>query len=108
MPGMLNLRDVLELVNDGFDNGALADQQLVREPHQVVFHVASGFGKELDAIGLKESFCQRFGNIASVSEDFTVEVFKQGLYRFAVVSIARCDLDVEQLVEMTPEFRTQG
>ena len=26
MPGMLNLGDVLELVNDGFDNGARAGQ----------------------------------------------------------------------------------
>ena len=26
MPGMLNLGDVLELVNNGFDNGALAGQ----------------------------------------------------------------------------------
>ncbi len=26
MPGMLNLRDVLELVNDGFDNAAPAGQ----------------------------------------------------------------------------------
>jgi hypothetical protein len=26
MPGMLNLGDVLELVNDGFDHGALAGQ----------------------------------------------------------------------------------
>lgn len=25
MPGMLNLRDILELVNDGFDNGTFAN-----------------------------------------------------------------------------------
>jgi hypothetical protein len=31
----------------------------------VVFHVAFGFGKELDATGLKEPFCQCFGDIAS-------------------------------------------
>ena len=97
MPGMLNLGDVLELVKEGFDNGTLASQQLVGEPHQVVFHVASGFGKDLDAIGLKELLCERFGDIAAVSEDLAIEVFKQGFYRFAVVSIARGDLDIEQL-----------
>ncbi len=45
---------------------------IVGEPHQVVFHVAFGFGKELDATGLKEPFCQCFGDIASVSKDLKV------------------------------------
>ena len=51
---MLDLRNILQLVNHRFNDGAFAGQQLVREPHQVVFHVAPGFGKELNTVGLQE------------------------------------------------------
>ena len=63
----------------------------------MVFHVAFGFGKELDATGLKEPFCQCFGDIASVSKDLAIEALKQVFDGLAVVGIARRDLDVEQL-----------
>jgi uncharacterized protein (DUF3820 family) len=46
---MPNLRDVLELVKDCFDHGAFAGRQLVDEPHQMIFHVASGLSQELNA-----------------------------------------------------------
>jgi len=63
----------------------------------VVVHVAFGFGKELDTIGLKELLGDRFGDLAAGNEDLAIKVFEQGCYRFAVVSITRCDLDIEQL-----------
>jgi hypothetical protein len=52
MPGRLNLGDMLELVKDRFDPGPQAGQELVSEPHPIVFPVAFGVG-ELDASGLK-------------------------------------------------------
>jgi hypothetical protein len=52
----------------------------------VVFHVAPGFGKELDATGLKEPFYQCFGDLAPVSKDLAIEAFKQVLDGLAVVS----------------------
>lgn len=97
MPRVLNLGDVLELVNDGFDNGAFAGEQLVGEPHQMVFHVASGLGKELDAIGFKESLCQGLGDIPSVSKHLTIEGFDQVFHGLTVVGIAGSELDVESL-----------
>lgn len=63
----------------------------------MVFHVALGFGKELDAIGLKEALCQGLGDIPSVSKHLAVEGFDQVFHGLAVVSIAGSDLDVEQL-----------
>ena len=39
MTGMLNLRNVLELVNDGLNNRAFAQEKLVGEMHKPVFHV---------------------------------------------------------------------
>ena len=53
MPRMLNLRDVLELVYHGFDDRTFASKQLVIQTHQLVLHVASRFGEELDVEGLE-------------------------------------------------------
>jgi hypothetical protein len=39
MTGMFNLRDILELVNDSLDDRALAQQNLVKNRHELVFHV---------------------------------------------------------------------
>lgn len=48
MTGMLDLGDVLELVDDRFNHGTLASQQLVGEPQQARLHIALGLGKQLD------------------------------------------------------------
>ena len=53
-----NLRDIFELINDRFDNGAFAGQQLIHQAHQMIFHVALEFGQELNAIGLEEALRQ--------------------------------------------------
>jgi len=36
---MLDLRDVLELVNDGLHNGAFTKQDFVHQRHEHIFHV---------------------------------------------------------------------
>lgn len=41
---MLNLGDVLQLVDDRFDNRPLAQQQLVTDQHQRVLHVGFELG----------------------------------------------------------------
>jgi len=63
---MLDLRDVLQLVDDGFDNGALAKQQTVIERHQALFHIALKLGDELNACGFEQLFGQFLGDIAFV------------------------------------------
>lgn len=40
MARMFDSRDVLQLVDDGFDNRALAEQQKVVKGHHSLFHVA--------------------------------------------------------------------
>lgn len=49
MSRMFNLRNVLELVVNGLNNGAFTRQKLVMNTHKHVFHVATRFGKKLDA-----------------------------------------------------------
>jgi hypothetical protein len=65
----------------------------------VVFHVAFGFGKELDATGLKEPFCQCFGDLASVSKDLAIEALKQVLDGLAVVGVERFEVSILLLME---------
>lgn len=46
---MFNLANVLELVVDRSDECSLAQQQLVNELHQAIFHVLFGLGNELES-----------------------------------------------------------
>lgn len=96
MTRMLNLGNVLELVNDGLDYRALAGQQLVTEAHQVILHVAFGFGKEGNAISTEQLVHQALGDVASVGEDFAEEGLQQLHHRLVVINIAWCQPQVEQ------------
>ena len=58
MPGMLNLTDVFELVIDGFDDGSFAQQNLVKQLNEGVFHILSALGNQLKTL-LKEGLKQR-------------------------------------------------
>jgi hypothetical protein len=39
MARMLNLRDIFELIIDGFDDRSFSEQQLILQAHQLVLHV---------------------------------------------------------------------
>lgn len=47
--GVLDLLDVLELIVDDFDDGALAQQQLIHYGHQFVVPVLTNFGDQAQA-----------------------------------------------------------
>ncbi len=42
--GVLDLRNVFELIGDGFDNEAFTQQKPVREQHQLTFHILAQCG----------------------------------------------------------------
>src|SRR5579859_5274248 len=69
MTRMLDLRNVFELVNDGLNNGPFAQQELVRQRHELVFHVFAQSGDELESL-FKEELRERSGNVAAISEQF--------------------------------------
>ena len=48
---VFNLRDVLELINDRLDEGALAEQQPVGEVHESIAHVLAQFGDQVESVG---------------------------------------------------------
>lgn len=76
MARMLNLRNVLQLVDDGFNNGALAQHQTVAQGHQSLFHIAFEFGDDLNACGLQQLFCQFLRDIAFVGKHFAKQLLQ--------------------------------
>ena len=50
MARVLNLRDVLQLVVDGLNNKAFAQQAFIQQGHQLVLHVAPHTGDELNIL----------------------------------------------------------
>jgi len=100
MTRMLNLRDVLQLVDDRFDNGALAEHQTVIERRQSLFHVALEFGDELNACGLEQLFCQLLRDITFVREHFAKQLLQQLWHGRAVISVAGGQDDVEEFASV--------
>ena len=92
---MFNLRDVLELVNHRLHDRTLAGEQLVSQSHQVVLHIAPGFGKELNIKGFEQLLCQLRADVASVGKDFATQAAEQVYDGFAIVCIARCNRDIQ-------------
>lgn len=59
MAGMLDLRDILELIVDRFDNESLTQDDSVNEGHEPVLHIFPHCGDELESSG-HERFKQAF------------------------------------------------
>ena len=80
MARILYLRDVLELVDDRFNDRA-ASQQLVAQAHQFIFHVAPRLGKELDIERFEQLFSQLLRDVAPVSKDLPSERLRRRVFR---------------------------
>ena len=49
-----SLSDVFELIVDGFDDGALAQQELIREQKQPIVHLLAQLGDQAKPLGHQE------------------------------------------------------
>ena len=110
MTRVLNLRNILELVNNRFHNGALAQQEFVGEWHQLITHVALEFGDQLNAKGRQQVLKQRLGDVALIGEHFAEQLPDQLRHRFAVIDIAWREREVEQfaaLIENQMQFEAK-
>src|SRR5205085_6233714 len=85
---MLNLRNILELVNDGLNDGSFAQQQFVREGHKMILHVLAQSGDEMQAL-FKEQLGQGSGNVAAVSKQLPPQSFHHLGNRSPIIDIAR-------------------
>lgn len=103
MAGVLDLRDVLELVDDSFHDGAFAEQQLIDQRHQPVLHVGLEAGNQLKAKGFQQLLKERLGDVASVSEELAEQPLDQTGHRLAVIDVAGGQGQIEQFALVVDE-----
>ena len=69
VPGMLNLRNILELVDDTLNDGAFPQKQLVLLRHQSIFHVLLQSRNELNMEGFQQLLEQRLRDISPIGNE---------------------------------------
>ncbi len=74
MTRMFNLRNILKLVNDGLDDGPFAQQQLIRQMHELVFHVFAQSRDEVESL-FKEQSCEGSRDIAAIPKQLASQMF---------------------------------
>jgi len=97
MTRVLNLRDVLEVVNDGLNEGTLAQEQLVGERHEGVAHILAQVRDEPEALGEEELLSERRGEVALVGKEFAKELMGEARNWSSVVESTRGKTEREQL-----------
>jgi len=103
MTGVLDLTDVLELIDDGLDERAFAQEQLIGEGQRDIAPILAQVLDEAEAL-LKEELLkeellkeellsERRGDVALVAKDLAKDLAKESMdqawNRLAVVEIAR-------------------
>jgi hypothetical protein len=103
MPGVLNLGDILELINDRFDDGALPQQQVFRQRHQAVLHIRTQLGNHANTEGFQQELKEWLGDVAFVAKQFAEQVFDQFRDRLSLTT--KCNLKPKnQPVELLPRW----
>jgi len=100
MARMLNLRNVFELVDDGFHDGPLAKEEFVHQRHEHIFHIGSNSGNELDVEGPEQFFTQLPGNVAFIGKQLAKQFSNHLGNGLAIIDIARCEQEIEQLASV--------
>lgn len=96
MARMLDLRIVLDLVDDRLDNRSFAQQKLVRQWQELVLHVFAQPSDKLQSL-FKEQLGEGSGNVAAIAEQFAAQPFDQLRHRSAIIDIARSQTTGQQL-----------
>jgi len=76
MSRMPDLGDVLELINDRFDNRLFTDHQAVKEGHDAVLHVGLELGDQLDIEGTHQVFEQGLRDITLIAIHLSKEMLE--------------------------------
>ena len=97
MPGMLDLGDILQLIDDRFDDGSFSQQDLVGHEHQAVLHILAQFGDELDVEIQPQLLHQLLGDVTFVAKQLAEQAFGQCRDWFAIINVARGQLAGQQL-----------
>lgn len=108
MARMLDLRNVLELVNDRFNDRSFAQQQFVRKVHEMVLPVFAQFGDELESL-FKEQLAQRSRDGAAITKELATQMFDHLGNRRPIINVARCQTTCQQLasiIDCQVQFKT--
>ena len=95
---MLNLCHVLQFVIDGLDQCSFAQENLVRDGHDLPLHIVLELCNQLNAIH-KEFGKEVFADVPFVSHQLSEDLFDERFVaeRFPVVDIAGSDHEVQQV-----------
>ncbi len=88
MARMLNLRDVFELIGDGFDDGAFAQEELVGPIEQAVVHLLTQFGDELEPLGDQQVLREGQRERAFITNELAHEPFGELGNRVPIINVA--------------------
>ena len=92
MTSMFNLRNILGLIDDTFDDSSFSQEQLVDHRKQSVFHVFAEFGEELDTEAIEKLFEQRLRNVAPIGSQLAKQALTECRNWRSIIDIPRCDL----------------
>ena len=68
MTRVLDLRDVLELINDTLNNCPTAQQDAVGQGHQLVLHILAQFGDQLKVKHFAERLGQSLRDVSFIAK----------------------------------------
>ena len=84
---VFNLGDILELIDNGFDQRSFAQQEFVGHRQELIFHVGSQLGNQLQVEECPQLTAELFGEVSSVGKQFTKQVSYQPGYGFAIIDV---------------------
>ena len=115
MPRMLNLRDVLQLVDNGFDDRAFTQKKRILTQHWLIrVHIAFELREQAQPVIAHQLLEQGFTQVPQIREELTEDARERILHHaqqpFAIINVARRELQpddlplvVEQQVQFEPE-----
>ena len=104
VPGVLDLRDVLQLVVDCLYQGPLAQENFVRDSHKLSLHVALQLCYQLDAVHEKSGE-EVLADVPFVTDQLAEDPLDEGSVpeRLSVIDIARCEHEVQNLAPLVAD-----
>ena len=95
MTRMLDLRDVLELIDDGLNDRSAAQQNAIAPGHQLVLHILAQLGNQLKIKHLAQRLSKGLRDVTLVSEELAKQLLGQTWHGFPVIHIAGCDAKLQ-------------
>jgi hypothetical protein len=96
MTRMLDLRDILELIDNRLDNRPFPQQEFIGKVHELIFPIFTQPGDELESL-LKEQLCEGSGNVATIPKQLTSQFFDQLRNRSSIIDVAWSQATSQQL-----------